>query len=138
MQSSRYQSKFGNKAFTKQKLNSYRKGQNHTDRFQNYLKCNIFESINHLSPKWLDQNSSHDIYNITLYQSNLNSDNSFKRLAGESFWAAILDSGASKTLCGRTGIDFYTESLSGKEKELVKHKDNENVFTFGDGEKSSP
>ena len=138
MQSSRYQSKFGNKAFTKQKPNSYRKGQNHTDRFQNYLKCNIFESINHLSPKWLDQNSSHDTYNITLYQSNLNSDNSFKRLAGESFWAAILDSGASKTLCRRTGIDCYTESLSGKEKELVKHKDNENVFTFGDGEKSSP
>ena len=45
------------------------------------------------------------------------SDNCFKRFTGESFGAAILDSDASKTVCGRMWVDCYNESLSGKEKE---------------------
>ena len=47
----------------------------------------------------------------------LMSDNCFERFTGESFGAAILDSGASKTVCGRMWIDCYNESLSSKEKE---------------------
>lgn len=30
---------------------------------------------------------------------------------------------------------LHTESLNGKEKELIKHTDSENVFKFGDGKK---
>lgn len=30
---------------------------------------------------------------------------------------------------------LYTESLNGKEKELIKHTDSENVFKFGNGKK---
>ena len=70
---------------------------------------------------------------ITLYQSNKNSDNCFKRFTGEFFGAAILGSGASKAVCGRTWIDCYSESLSWKEKELIKHPDSKNIFKFGDG-----
>ena len=70
-----------------------------------------------------------------MYQSNLNSVNYFKRLTGKPFGTAILDSDASKTVCGRMWIDCYTESLSGKEKELVKHTDSENIFKFGDARK---
>ena len=70
-----------------------------------------------------------------MYQSNLNSDNCFTRFTGEPFGTAILDSVATKTVCGRMWINCYTESLSGKEKELVKHTDSENAFKFGDDRK---
>ena len=89
LQSSRYQTKFGRKSFPKQKQKFNNKGRNPIDHFGNYLKCNICESINHLAPKCPDRNSSNDTY-ITLYQSNLNSENCFKRFTGESFGAAVL------------------------------------------------
>ena len=66
-----------------------------------------------------------------MYQSNFSSDNCLKRFTVESFGAAILDSGASKTVCGRMWIDCYTESLSGKETESVKHTDSKNSFKIG-------
>ena len=72
-----------------------------------------------------------------MYQSNLNSDNCFTRFTGEPFGTAILDSVATKTVCGRMWINCYTESLSGKEKELVKHTDSENAFKLAMAEKSS-
>ena len=68
-----------------------------------------------------------------MYQLNFSSDNCFKRFTVEFFGAAILDSGASKTVCGRMWTDCYTESLSGKERESVKHTDSKNSFKFGDG-----
>ena len=135
LQSSRYQTKFGRKSFPKQKQKFNKKGRNPIDRFGNYLKCNICESINHLAPKCPDRNYSNDTYNITLYQSNLNSENCFKRFTGESFGAAVLDSGASKTVCGKTWIKCYTDSLNEKEKGLIKSYDSENIFKFGDGRK---
>ena len=73
-----------------------------------------------------------------MYQSNFSSDNRFKRFTVESFGAAILKhfkNFASKTVCGRMWIDCYTVSLSGKEKESVKHTDNKNSLKFGDGRK---
>ena len=135
LQSSRYQTKFGRKNFPKQKQKFSKKGQNPTDRFGNCLKCNICESINHLAQKSPDRNNSHGTYNITLYQSNLNSENGFKRFTGESLGAAVLDSSASKTVCGKTWIDCYIESLNDKEKELIKSYNSENIFKFGDGRK---
>ena len=70
-----------------------------------------------------------------MYQSNLSSDNCFKRFTGETFGTAILNSGASNTMCGGMRIDCYTESLSGKETESLKHIDSKNSVKFGDGRK---
>ena len=73
-----------------------------------------------------------------MYQSNLSSDNCFKRFTGESFGAAILNSGASNTVCGGMRIDCYTESLSGKETESLKHLTVKTVLNLVMGENSSP
>lgn len=135
LQASRYPNKYSKKFVPKTKSKTVKKGQNPTDRFGNYLKCNICESINHLANKCPDRNANYDTYNITLFQSNLNSDSCFRRFTGESFGAAVLDSGASKTVCGKTWIQCYTESLNEKEKHLVKSENSENIFKFGDGRK---
>ena len=126
-----FKTKFQDK-ISRQKTALYRQCQNPTYCLVNSLKCNICQSINYLAPKCTDKNSSHDTH-ITLYQSNKNSYNCFKRFTGEFFGAAILGSGASKAVCGRTWIDCYSESLSWKEKELIKHPDSKNIFKFGDG-----
>ena len=42
LQSSQYETKFGKKNFSKQKPKSYRKGQNSTNRFENYLVSHLW------------------------------------------------------------------------------------------------
>ena len=46
---------------------------------------------------------------------------------------AVLCSGTSKTVCGKTWIQCYTESSNGKEKNLVESRYSQNIFKFGDG-----
>ena len=55
---------------SRQKTTLYGQCQNPTYCLANCLKRNICQSINYQAPKCTDKNSSHDTYNITLYQSN--------------------------------------------------------------------
>ena len=54
-------------------------------------------------------------------------------LLGETFGYAIIDSGCTRTVCGRPWLNTYLETLSRCDQLLVeKHQDNCN-FRFGDG-----
>ena len=46
---------------------------------------------------------------------------------------AILDSGCSKTVCGRNWLVAYLDSLSVLDKKSVKKCTSSNTFRFGDG-----
>ena len=54
-------------------------------------------------------------------------------LIGETTNKALLDTGASSTVCGRTWFTVYEESLTDKEKAEILSEDGVKSFKFGDG-----
>ena len=45
----------------------------------------------------------------------------------------MLDSGASKTVCGRVWLDSYTDSLSVVQKANIVFQTSSSIYRFGDG-----
>ena len=56
---SKHQNKYSTKKFQKEKSKTYKKHQNPTNRYGNYLKCNRCESINHLASKCPNKGNSY-------------------------------------------------------------------------------
>ena len=56
-----------------------------------------------------------------------------KNLVAESWNAAVLDSGATKTVCGQSWLDCYIESLNESDKSKVSYNDTSNFYHFRDG-----
>ena len=54
-------------------------------------------------------------------------------LVGETIGHALLDTGASMTVCGENWYDRFIESIDEKEKSLVQENESEVVFKFGAG-----
>ena len=71
--------------------------------------------------------------NIVLFQSDYDTPNRFKTLVRESLACAVIDCGASKTVCGQSWLSCYTDCLSESEKSSLKIRHSDNVFKFGDG-----
>ena len=68
--------------------------------------------------------------NITLITKRLgNLDYELK----EALSTAILDSGCTQTVCGKTWLQCYIDTLTEKELELVKTQPSETKFKFRDG-----
>ena len=55
-------------------------------------------------------------------------------LIGETTNKALLDTGASSTVCGKTWFKIYEESLTEKEKSEIQSEKGLKSFKFGDGE----
>ena len=70
-------------------------------------------------------------FDIVLYQSNLLTDTDFKVFVSESLTSAILDSGASATVAGKTWFDSYYEGLSTGQQKNVRFSDSNSAFKFG-------
>ena len=52
---------------------------------------------------------------------------------GETLSAAVLDSGATSTVCRKTWINCYEETLSDEDRLKVRNEPNSTNFKFGDG-----
>ena len=74
-----------------------------------------------------------NLQQVTLFQSDYDEPNKLKSLVAQSFNAAVLDCGASKTVCGTVWLNCYLESLNETEQKKVKYKKSNNLFKFGDG-----
>ena len=59
-------------------------------------------------------------YAVNLYQSSLPTDQSLKQLTEESVSAEVLDSGASRTVCGQFWMNCYLETLNESEVKDVE------------------
>ena len=46
---------------------------------------------------------------------------------------AVLDSGCTQTVCGKTWLNVYYQSLDKKERDAVHLEESERTFRFGDG-----
>ena len=74
---------------------------------------------------------------IILFQADYDSPTQFTKLLSESFNLAVIDCGASKTVCGRVWLNVLLESLSPDQARKVSYESSDRVFKFGDGRKVS-
>ena len=51
--------------------------------------------------------------------------------------AAILDSGATNTVTGKSWMNIYTDSFEEAEKAKVRYRESKNFYPLGDGNKVS-
>ena len=58
-----------------------------------------------------------------------------QHFTGESFSAAVLDSGASKTVCGETWMNCYKETLSVEDQNSITSEPSSTYFKCGYGRK---
>ena len=56
-----------------------------------------------------------------------------QQFTGEMLGAAVLDSGATSTVCRKTWINCYEETLSDEDRLKVRKEPNSTNFKFGDG-----
>ena len=129
-----------------------RKGRNPPDRFGNPSKCSICQSINHFAKECPDrksygtyheENEQYDedhesfhssvSYNIQLYQNSESEPTKLKGLLYEALGAGVIDSGAVKTVCGKTWLKCYIDMLNDSQKRHIYYSKSNNVFKFGDG-----
>ena len=82
-----------------------------------------------------DQLSDPDPYQITLFQSDYDHPKHLPGLVAESWNSAVLDSGATKTVCGRNWYNTFIESLSDEDVAQVEPSPVRNAYRFGDGNK---
>ena len=95
------------------------------------------ESINHWTPDCLDKTKSPNdtclSYETILFQADFNHPSELKGLLLESRNVAVLDSGASKTVCGRVWLDIYIDSLSEGQKANTVFQTSSSIYRFRDG-----
>ena len=129
--------------------------QNPLERGGKATRCRICDSVNHYEQRcpdrrfinreqggdskvfgFKDANSSlvGDIYHaITLHANQYNDPKWLKELLSESRTSAVLDCGASKTVCGKLWYNSYIDTLGNEQKLQVKSFKSVNVFKFGGG-----
>ena len=116
------------------------KGKNPVNSDVEISRCHHCQSINHWFPncpdRVLDKDSEDTLFNheVVLCEGSLDTP-LVNDLVAESLNCALLDSGASKNVCGRLWLDVYVDSLSEAEKMKLKSEPSGSVFRFGDGNK---
>ena len=106
------------------------------------LRCNICESINHLSYNCPDKKiyaaeggyESEEDYDVVLYQSNLITEADYQTFVAEAATSAILDSGAPANVAGKIWFESYVSGLTDKQQKSVKYFDSSSTFRFGSGQ----
>ena len=88
---------------------------NPIDSHGNISRCRICESINHWEDDCPDKpygKSKGNTEEVVLYKSVLHTQEFMQQFTGEMLSAAVLDSGVTSTVCRKTWIDCYKETLS--------------------------
>ena len=116
------------------------KGRNPVDDKGEVTRCVICDSFNHWASNCPDkvyyneQVSSDDdeeSHQITLFQSNLITNVQMKCFVAETFNTAVLDSGATANVAGKTWVECYINSLSEADKETIVRSSSDSSFKFG-------
>ena len=95
--------------------------------------CAVCQSILH----WAKDCPDKDVYKkeedkITMFAKDIEM-GTMSSFVFESFNKAVLDSGCSKTVCGRVWYDNFVKTLSPKKREDLEEKTSNSTFRFGDG-----
>ena len=113
------------------------RGRNPLDSVDRQTRCTNCESINHWYAECPDLHADNvetpkNEVQITLFQSGINHEQDMKGFVRESLSAAVVDCGASKTVCGHTWLNCYLDTLQETERSAVKSDRSCSVFKLGD------
>ena len=79
-----------------------------------------------------DEDIEEEQYSILLFQNDFDHPKNLITLVAESWNSAVLDSGATRTVCGRSWFQTYVDSLPDHERSKVTHASVRNLYRFGD------
>ena len=127
------------------RMYSKQRGKNPLDAQGNVTRCAICSSINHWANKCPDRGQSEKVnlsedqekinlaetHDIILFESDLDEPRNVKSLLFESLGCAVLDCGASKSVCGDIWYNDYINSLPESEKSNIKIFPSSRNFKFG-------
>ena len=138
--------------------NNRNRGRNPLDQDGRITRCRNCESINHYenycpdrrynqdrgnsrtffsqnteSNRNLDNSDADTFHAVTLHANDYDDPSRLQGLVCESLASAVLDCGASKTVCGKIWYETYVDTLNEDEKAKVKNCISDNIFKFGDG-----
>lgn len=95
--------------------------------------CNVKQDEEHYHDQENEDGNKEITEKPIFYQSNVGNEIEEVLLVGETVNKAILDSGASQTVCGLEWYQCYIDSLDEKERNEVKESDSMVTFKFGVG-----
>ena len=72
---------------------------------------------------------------IVLHQSDYYNPNELKHLTSETWSSALLNCGASKTVCGKEWLTQYINNLSDTDQSKVLFGKSTHIYRFGEVEK---
>ena len=104
---------------------------NPIDAAGNPRQCVICKSIMHFVKDC--PHNDDDEEEITLFSNGVQ-DKYISTFLSETFNSAILDSGCSKTVCGRVWYEQYCDSISEKDLQNIQELESASKFKFGNGE----
>ena len=109
------------------------RGKNPLSKFGTQTRCRICQSINHWEKDCPDKtitDVSFMLNEIVLHASN---DVVLKTLVSETWSGAVLDCGATNTVCGQPWFDEFKSSLPTSDQGKISVSDSSKPFRFGDG-----
>ena len=98
------------------------------------LCCNICESIYHFKQECPEVRTT-DLYlthEVILFESDYDHPAKLKNLVSDSWNAALLDSGATKTVAEEILLNSFIQSLNEEEKGKIETSKSNNMYRFGD------
>ena len=109
------------------------KGRNPLDSQGKITRCNICESVNHWASKCPDRDrrEEENLYSIILFESDL--EQTYTSIVQETLGAAVIDCGASKTVCGREWFESYIDMLPEDDKKSITQVEGGSSYKFGVG-----
>ena len=112
------------------------RGRNPLDRSGQTSRCSNCQSINHWVQQCPDAHNPtlfQETEDITLFEGDLDDANQLKSLVAETLCAAVIDCGASRTCCGQSWWQGFTDTLSQEELDAITLSPSNKTFKFGAG-----
>lgn len=110
-----------------------RNGTNPPNRLGQMSKCAICGSTYHWAASCPEKGSSQHTYIANEIVLEVNHTKDLQTLVAETWDSALLDCGASKTVCGKSWFDNYMNNLSSDNRSQISFSDSINSYRFGDG-----
>ena len=131
-----------------------KRGKNPLDSSGNITRCRNCDSINHWEEDCPDLYKEHSTYQedcledtdddgiievdvASVAEPECFNDITKVVLTCETMSAAVLDSGAPKSVCGNVWLDEYISTLNNEDKKKIVYRSSKNIFKFGCGSKLS-
>ena len=109
---------------------------NSLDQFGNPTRCSLCESVNHWAnncPDRANQEKETFIVHEIILHASVQPVHILTLLA-EAWGAGLVDSGASRTVCGEKWLEEYILCLSDDDQLAVSYFSTNSIFKFGDGQ----